>query len=536
MQPKRIITSLAKVVVATLFGGPIAGGQEAALQAVDLVGQWLGREGGSPFETALRRLEGDLEQLARAEAIEQAQVEHALEGARSIILVYGLSVAEIAELNLNPERTSTEVLRRGAGELAQLDEPARELCSRAVESLYRTVLAHSVAIPELERAFQRVVLARLDEIGTLPANVVSALQGAVASAALVDPTRQWHPDLYPPSTLLRAEFGVVPFYGRRDALAGFSEWSGFDRRLAVRLYTGAGGIGKTRLMLEVCRRLAAQGETAGFLHRDVGAANPAPMDALLGRSESVLMVVDYAETRRRDVHALLARAVAGGAPSRIRVVLLARAVAEWWHDLQREGDGVGDVLLGPATTVERLPPLADGLAERDEVFRQAAGAFAAALGEPGAMPAPAVLGAEHFKRVLFIHLAALAGVQGEGAKSERELLDFALRREQAFWDEGVAAAGLDVLRGRPIAEAAAVATLAGRAADRAEAVRLISDAPLLQGQPAAILDQAAELLHRLYPGQAWLQGVQPDVLGEHLVGRSLEQDPALLQVVAAHAG
>jgi hypothetical protein len=131
-------------------------------------------------------------------------------------------------------------------------------------------------------------------------------------------------------------------------------------------------------------------------------------------------------------------------------------------------------------------------------------------------------------------MSALALVMGEQIESEQELLDFAIRREQAFWDEGISEAGAPALRGRPIAQAAAVATLAGRVADLQQAMQLMAHAPLLKGQPVAVLEAAAELFHRLYPGQAWLEGVQPDILGEHLIGHSLETDPALIQVFSHH--
>jgi hypothetical protein len=79
-------------------------------------------------------------------------------------------------------------------------------------------------------------------------------------------------------------------------------------------------------------------------------------------------------------------------------------------------------------------------------------------------------------------------------------------------------------------QAAAVATLAGSAATRSEAIKLLRKAPLLGGQSAAVLGNVAELFHRLYPGEKWLHGIQPDLLGEHLVERAIAEDPNLLQM------
>jgi hypothetical protein len=59
---------------------------------------------------------------------------------------------------------------------------------------------------------------------------------------------------------------------------------------------------------------------------------------------------------------------------------------------------------------------------------------------------------------------------------------------------------------------------------------LISQVPLLAGQPRAVVTKLTMLLHDLYPAPTWLAGVQPDLLGEHLVATSIDEDPLLLGV------
>lgn len=73
-------------------------------------------------------------------------------------------------------------------------------------------------------------------------------------------------------------------------------------------------------------------------------------------------------------------------------------------------------------------------------------------------------------------------------------------------------------------------TMAGRIDRREEAIGLISRAPALAGQPATATAALAGLLHTLYPGDGWLDGVQPDLLGEHLLLRAGQEDPAILRV------
>jgi 5'-methylthioadenosine/S-adenosylhomocysteine nucleosidase len=354
--------------------------------------------------------------------------------------------------------------------------------------------------------------------------------GPVAPQVVEIPEWQWRPDIFAASALLRAEFGVVPFLGRREELDDLLAWSNGTRRLAVRLYTGAGGMGKTRLMIELCKQLRGAEWHAGFLSRELAVDRlPNALDAFTRGRDRCLVVVDYAETRIPEVTALL-RTVLGWADGRAcRIVLLARARGDWWSELQRQPDRVGEFLSGPATTVERLKPLASELPDRRRVFDSAVASFAAHVETATVIDAVPPLEAEHNQRALYILIAALAAVEGRSIKDEDGLLDYALDRERRLLDTGVDELALKHLKGWPVLQAAAVATLVGTASDRAEAARLLSAAPLLTAEPPTAIDAVAELLHRLYPGESWLQGVLPDLLGEHLVERVLEDDPGLLE-------
>jgi hypothetical protein len=281
-------------------------------------------------------------------------------------------------------------------------------------------------------------------------------------------------------------------------------------------------------MIELCGRLGGDWR-AGFLNRSAGGTGwLLPVDALIGTANPLLVVIDYAETRLPEVVALLGRALSRPDGGRLRIVLLARALGDWWINLKSTGEGVGDVLAGPATSVVPLRPLASDPAQRRPVFERAATAFQRYVQGPQVPIVPS-LAARHYDRVLYVLVTALAAVQGEAIKTEGDLLDWALKRERKFLDIGIESAGFGQLQGRAILQCAAVATLAGQARSRDEAADLLStSAPLLAGQPAIAVDAVAELLHRLYPGEAWLQGVLPDLLGEHLVERALDEDPGLL--------
>jgi hypothetical protein len=535
MNTAKLFGALAKTVIATMVGGPIAGGPVAAREAVDLLVSWLGRERTPTLQSTMADVSRGLEQLASSERIDSNQLNQGMAKAEAIILSHGLSAAEIVAHDLNPERVIATVLSRSATELGDLDEPARELCRKAIRAVYTITLSNPEALPELQRAFQQATLTRLTELRDQPQEILVAISGALAAAAVTDHRRQWRPDLYPPSALLRAEFEIVPFYGREDTLTDLRAWADSENAIGVRLYTGAGGMGKTRLMLELCGQLGSDGWRAGFLNRSSGRAGwLLPLDALSEGDQPLLVVIDYAETRLPEVVALLQRALNRRAGGVVRIVLLARALGDWWINLKSKGEGVGDVLAGPATRVEPLQPLASDPAQRLPVFERAAAAFQRVV--PGSqVPTSPSLEAKHYDRVLYVLVTALAAVQGDTVEKESDLLDWALRREREFLDDGIESACYGQLKGRPILQCAAVATLAGQASDRDEAVRLLSSsAPLLRGQPAAVVDTVAELLHRLYPGEAWLQGVLPDLLGEHLVERALNEDPDLLGAAFGH--
>ena len=85
---------------------------------------------------------------------------------------------------------------------------------------------------------------------------------------LRNPMRTLPDDLGQPSVLLRPEYGVVPFTGREEILDRVHQWCVADPPFSVQLYVGPGGSGKTRLMMEACRRMRIAGWDARFLDNE----------------------------------------------------------------------------------------------------------------------------------------------------------------------------------------------------------------------------------------------------------------------------
>lgn len=183
------------------------------------------------------------------------------------------------------------------------------------------------------------------------------------------------------------------------------------------------GAGKTRLALELCRSMRAEGWHTGFL----GSRDRPPLVGALRRP--TLVILDYAEAlpRLRELLAALARAGTSDGPS-LRVVLLARALGEWWTTLGEER-----LLAGPlahAVTLEiGVAPLDP--AARTRFQQGATSAFAALLGKP--LPA-SIAPAPEDRGPLWLLAAALVRVLGSDAAEPFAAI---LAHEERLWCEAM---------------------------------------------------------------------------------------------------
>jgi hypothetical protein len=160
----------------------------------------------------------------------------------------------------------------------------------------------------------------------------SALLAPMAAGALAVETRLERPSItfedarpVPPATrdrsiasLLDPHIGVVPFTGRERERAELITWSNGSGGNSVRLITGGGGVGKTRLALWLEKELTNSGWLCVWVRdgQEEGAVRTVH-DVTHGR---VLLIVDYAETRLGLEEMLHATAVDQG--DALRILLL----------------------------------------------------------------------------------------------------------------------------------------------------------------------------------------------------------------------
>jgi tetratricopeptide (TPR) repeat protein len=529
------LKTFAKIAVAAAFGDWKGVVSTVADSGIDMITKWFAEK--SAFDRVVAKVEQGLQTLVSGEGIQPDAVPPAIANAEVILRDQGLNAAQLMSEGLVAARAANIVLERSEDQLNRLGAHVGPLCRKIIIRFYEEFLNDPEALRQLDAAFRRALLQSLSDlskaVAMLPAETAQAIRSSAAAALLDDRIERWRKDRFSYTELLRAEYGIVPFYGRDDVRANLAGWCDEARPIGVRLYTGQGGMGKTRLFIELSRDRRRQGWCASFLSSAAAKAPPDAIAALMEFERPALVVIDYAETRQDEVVAILRAAARASDDRRIRIVLVARSAEDWWTKLQQEGDGVGGLLRGPATERFELPALALMPEHRTDIFDAAAKAFAAHLSDPAPIAERPDLTKPHFDAVLFIHISALAAVMGERIESADDLLDFILGRERHLWREAARAMQIEEKLDAAVAEAAALMTLVGGAESWGEAQELLSSAPLLSDQSKADRLAIASLLRQFYgvssiEGRGWLAPVMPDLLGERLVAQEVARETRLL--------
>jgi hypothetical protein len=471
-------------------------------------------------------MRSDLEQACHSEGTSEDQLTAVLATVQNALARHSLSVSEWTDVHFDRSDAAAKVLEQARALLTGLDGGETAQVRRILESFYGAVFRNRDLLLDTEADFRSAVLHGLDRLLALPrppsATDREELIRGIEAAMIALPTRRWN-EMLPPGALLRAEYGIVPFHGRKRETEDLQAWCDDAAPIGIRLYTGAGGMGKSRLLIEQCERLTRQGWRAGFLEWDADKEGPRLWNILLQRPGRVFVVVDYAETRRDAVVALL-RWIPKKVSDCVRIVLLARAAGDWWDDLQTEGGGVGDLLMGPATRWHSIGPVALSADDRIASYRLAAERFGNVLQKPAALEPPDDLAAPHFERILLLHMMALATVEGIAVKGENGILAWMLARERGFWKSRAKERDLPRPVAKNVGEAMALFTLIGGAGTQRDALAYLAKLPSFKDQTQAIRDLVAALLHECYPGNRWIEPVQPDLLGEELVGAEASEE------------
>ncbi|MFE6164157.1 tetratricopeptide repeat protein, partial [Streptomyces sp. NPDC056486] len=356
---------------------------------------------------------------------------------------------------------------------------------------------------------------------------------AAEPATLLAPAAQER-DLRSPAMLLRADAEVVTFHGRHSELTDLRDWCHHEQpqSLAVRVLTGPGGQGKTRLARKLTAVLRDDGWVTGHLRADLTdtPTGPGPDWSVLDTAHPRLLVVDYAETLPHQVRRLIEHLRTAHHPTRL--LLLARADGDWKHQtLNAPAPTRATLADAPVTELTPLVPRSAPNRARADAFTAAATDLARLLDRlPGhtATDWPALattvrapdLTHPRYDSALTLQMTALATLLQHGPApvptAPGQLVEATLlSHEERYWD-GTASSPMFKLGDLPMVtlkHAVAAAAVCG-ATDQHEALAVTTTVPAI---PAGRAPAVAQWLRFLYPpasGRYW-GSLQPDRIAEH---------------------
>ena len=366
--------------------------------------------------------------------------------------------------------------------------------------------------------------------------------------------------------LLSAKSTPVPFLDRAEALTRLETWAWSEDPFAIYVLGGDGGSGKTRLGVELCRRLTtpdthhrgAEVWQAGFLQNIKQSDNASSSDD----ASSLLLVIDYAEGRPdtvKEVINIALRAAEEPERRRVRIVFLVRRPAPLsatrqssnkWLDALRpqesQNEGLNRLLDEASTIVLNNEELSGN--EREDLFEAAYKSFTEPPGSPSSNDIIAHLDNPMYSQPLLVTVDAFLNARplpnSRNGCSPGELFEEVLRHEERYWAEHwpsslavntdrdqqrrAAATPADTqdekrksLNRELARQAVAAATLAD-IQDEEDAISLLQ---LLPTNPGENIKDLAKWLRDCYPphmnsnghSALWCEHLEPDRIGEHLV-------------------
>ncbi|MBF0605343.1 MAG: hypothetical protein HQL07_16850, partial [Nitrospirae bacterium] len=207
--------------------------------------------------------------------------------------LYGLDMEDWTKVRFKPEKAATLVMTRmNEMEVEDLHAlgglTAKTLCHGLLTAFYQAMREDDMAMARVEPEFRAALLDGLDRI--IHSNEIEVQRQAMGLLSL--PLRHWRADTFPPGALLRADtIQTAPFHGREQELTDIKSWCESEQTTAVRLYTGKGGMGKTRLFRRACEILHRKGWRSGFLNRMAGDAGDEHWQYLIDSPQSLFIVV-----------------------------------------------------------------------------------------------------------------------------------------------------------------------------------------------------------------------------------------------------
>jgi glycosyltransferase involved in cell wall biosynthesis len=355
-----------------------------------------------------------------------------------------------------------------------------------------------------------------------PAQPNNEINHKIEGYSLAKPTWQFNEGISV-SSLLKANEAIIPFDNSRQAeLDKLITWSRETlSSISIRMLTGAGGVGKTRLALEFCQYLQNSAEywSVGFLAKDVLAKLEIIWQKIIALNKPTLFVLDYAESQTEEFLALLKLVKNSQLKNKVCFLLLARDSGEWWDNLPLQEVEVEDLFDYPVTTGPyKLSVMYDTLEKRQQAYQNAIRCFANIL---KVIP-PNIkvdLEGEHFNNPLYLQMAALLALYGEHPKTADGITRTILNHEERYWQAALKKHQLNA--NTKIARyILTLSTLTGQLKTPKEAFSYYQKLEI-DSCTYTQFSSIFECLSALYPEQQGIPTIKPDLLAEALVAKVL---------------
>ncbi len=526
-------------------GAPVA---QHAGKAIESLRQ--SREARARFEDLLRKAEEEFIREARAAGLEPV--------AQWVISlpIQNLPTFRQALERLQAHWDEESLIAVLARELAAIPGVSSEDRARALALYMACLRGRLVADPAFHPLILGLSILRTErDVKRLLEGMDQLYRAVSALRGLPEDLVAWPVEDPPPGTDLRADlllprYRLVPYTGKafQQALGDLLAWArgleGAQPPVGLRIYTGSGGAGKTRLLIEAGEVLRREGWWVGFLRLGRLTAENARM--LSADPRPTLLIVDYIADRSEEVRRLL-REVARARnerPAPIALILLERTFPDWLKgDLSDYTDPeyVGWPAFLGLPTIEKQPrslPTPEA-GDRRELFQAAWACFVARIGRADTRPPAEPDLPEAPLYILLLALLRAAGERVDRPTDPGAILECTWRREQKAWarhlssflgnpPEAQQRRALETLEGL-----VTLATL-GRRFPTVEAIVAFLQAHprLFRPIPGIEWGDFAEALSRIFPHRAEgvIPPIAPDPLADFVLMPRLEERPALLSL------
>jgi tetratricopeptide (TPR) repeat protein len=408
-------------------------------------------------------------------------------------------------------------LRKTLGQIFKTEGQDEALRTRAADAFYEAVLRALLEVDRLKSRAKSLLDdidagQRDEKLEALKEKTDGGFQALLGPDALVQPPYKDLPTRGDRlSDLLRAEYRVVPFLGRQEEIDDILAWANGGDGIAMRLYFGDGGQGKTRFFAEVCSRLMERDDenwTAGWLNLARCEREPARLDELLKTDCNLFLGVDYAGSELEKIISVANQIADANPTGEVRLVLLERQKGSWWETVHNETAHRFDTVR----PVE-MAPLGDEF-DRTTIFQAALEAFNKALGRASTAPADLNLSADEFGNVLFIVMAAALAADGDPAHEAGAVLDMHLKHEGRWRRDCAKSQGLNI-DAKQLTLAAAIGTLVDSVEDKEKAFEVLRRVSSFEKKGDDFLESMCCALGSRTGSD--LPALKPDRLGERLL-------------------